>query len=125
MPGILLPDAVEASVNCQICRNKVVTDQDRTKRAAEWQAQAREREQQRIQENERWRAWYQQYLQTPEWRARRQAVLERARGLCEGCRQRPAGKVRHLTYAHAGYELLWELVAVCESCNEACSSTVS
>lgn len=59
-----------------------------------------------------------QYLQSDAWRDKRAAVMDRANGLCEGCRQRPATQVHHLTYAHHGNELLWELVAVCRGCHE-------
>jgi 5-methylcytosine-specific restriction endonuclease McrA len=61
--------------------------------------------------------WYARYLGSPEWAARRRAVLQRARGTCEGCLIRPATQVHHLTYAHVGNELLFELVAVCDKCH--------
>ena len=46
--------------------------------------------------------------------------MERAQGLCEGCRRRPATEVHHLTYEHVGDELLWELKAVCDHCHRRC-----
>jgi 5-methylcytosine-specific restriction endonuclease McrA len=64
------------------------------------------------------RAWYDAYLTSPEWRARREKVMRRANGVCEGCLASRAVHVHHLTYAHVGRELLFELVAVCESCHE-------
>jgi len=60
---------------------------------------------------------YSAYLQTPEWAARRRLVLERANGLCEGCRKLPATDVHHLTYEHMGEEFLFELVALCGGCH--------
>jgi 5-methylcytosine-specific restriction endonuclease McrA len=75
-------------------------------------------EQQRAAEAEEWRQWYQCYLQTDEWRERRQLVFNRARGICEGCRRAPPTQVHHLTYKHAGNEFLWELVAICRDCHE-------
>jgi len=64
-----------------------------------------------------WR-WYSDYLDTDTWRVRRRLVLERAGGLCEGCRKEPATQVHHLTYDHVEHEFLWELVAVCRECHE-------
>jgi 5-methylcytosine-specific restriction endonuclease McrA len=76
----------------------------------------------RLQKRERaeHRRWYDQYLNSPRWRAIRRAVMERAQGLCEGCRRRPATEVHHLTYEHVGDELLWELKAVCDHCHRRC-----
>ncbi len=65
-----------------------------------------------------WWDTYTAYLLTPEWRARRQLVLDRANGWCEGCAARPAVQVHHLNYKHVGHEFLFELVAVCMPCHE-------
>ena len=61
---------------------------------------------------------YAAYRETPEWGAKRGKVLERAQGLCEGCRESPAVEVRPLTYDHIYDEFLFELAAVCRSCHE-------
>jgi 5-methylcytosine-specific restriction endonuclease McrA len=45
-------------------------------------------------------------------------VLQRANGHCEGCGQRKAVQVHHLTYEHVGQEFLWELRAVCSECHD-------
>lgn len=58
------------------------------------------------------------YLRSPAWRARRQAVLFRARGRCEGCGLSDATQVHHLTYDHWKEEFLWELVAICDLCHD-------
>jgi 5-methylcytosine-specific restriction endonuclease McrA len=73
---------------------------------------------QRGAESGAWRQRYESYLQTDEWRERRRLVMQRAGGICEGCRQEPATEVHHLTYKHAGREFLWELVAICRRCDE-------
>jgi 5-methylcytosine-specific restriction endonuclease McrA len=65
-----------------------------------------------------WWRWYDQYLKSTAWRLRRDAVMTRAGGVCEGCRTRPAAQVHHLTYDNVGNEFLWELVAVCMPCHE-------
>jgi len=67
--------------------------------------------------NNEWWTWYNAYLQTTEWRMRRQAVLTRDNYLCQGCRVRRATQVHHLTYDHVGNEFLFELVAICETCH--------
>jgi len=61
---------------------------------------------------------YAEYLETPEWQEKRRLVIERARGICEGCRVRHASQVHHLTYENIGDEFLWQLVAVCRICHE-------
>lgn len=58
------------------------------------------------------------YLKSQAWRARRTAVLARAKGICEGCAGAVATQVHHLTYEHWKNEFLWELVAICEDCHE-------
>jgi hypothetical protein len=65
-----------------------------------------------------WRRRYDAYMNSPEWRAIRGLVLERAGGMCEGCGIRRAVQVHHLTYEHLGDEFLWELRAVCVRCHE-------
>lgn len=61
---------------------------------------------------------YEAYLQTDAWRAKRAEALIRDRGVCRGCFQRPATQAHHLTYAHLGDELLFELISVCNDCHE-------
>jgi hypothetical protein len=65
-----------------------------------------------------WWEWYDDYLKSEEWARRWQKVLERACGICEGCRERRAQHIHHLTYKHAGNELLFELVALCWACHQ-------
>lgn len=69
-------------------------------------------------EREDWFREHDQYLQSPQWRTLRRKVLDRAKNLCEGCRDKPPTQVHHLTYAHWKNEFLWELVAVCDDCHE-------
>jgi 5-methylcytosine-specific restriction endonuclease McrA len=60
---------------------------------------------------------YGDYLRSDHWQDTRRRVLQRANGFCEGCLQRHATQVHHLTYAHIGAEFLWELVAICDICH--------
>jgi 5-methylcytosine-specific restriction endonuclease McrA len=84
----------------------------------EWKERQAELARQRQEENDQWWAWYSDYLQSPEWAARRHKVLTRANWLCEGCRENQAVHVHHTTYTHAGNELLFELVALCQGCHQ-------
>lgn len=72
--------------------------------------------------NERER--YQRYLCSPEWWAKRNAVMERARGLCERC-GREAEQVHHLTYARKYDERLDDLLAICGRCHNAIHNPVA
>jgi hypothetical protein len=60
---------------------------------------------------------YRKYLKSEAWKAKREKVLDRANNWCEGCRERPAEEVHHLTYEHRFYEFLFELVALCPPCH--------
>jgi 5-methylcytosine-specific restriction endonuclease McrA len=65
-----------------------------------------------------WRRRYESHLASPKWRSIRARVMQRARGVCEGCGTADATEVHHLTYKHLGDELLFELVALCSECHE-------
>lgn len=60
---------------------------------------------------------YNRYLASPEWQALRRKVFARADGICEGCAEKPAVQVHHLTYRRFRREMLFDLVAVCEVCH--------
>ena len=64
------------------------------------------------------RDWYHRYLQSPQWQRKRQLVLKRANGICEGCGLNKATQVHHLTYERIGDEMLFDLVAVCDQCHD-------
>lgn len=64
-----------------------------------------------------WPELYADYLKSQEWADRRERVLRRAGYRCEGCQDRPANEVHHLTYDHWGNEFLFELVAMCGECH--------
>lgn len=67
-----------------------------------------------------WFALHAAYLHTPEWKARRKAVLARDRWICRAqlavC-DGHAIEVHHTTYRHWRNEPLFDLVAVCERCH--------
>src|SRR5262249_1531184 len=82
-----------------------------------WQRQWREKEVRSQAEQDRWHEWYEEYLQSDDWWDKRNLVMKRANGLCEGCLDAPATQVHHHTYKHAGNEFMWELVAICDECH--------
>jgi hypothetical protein len=57
------------------------------------------------------------YLQSPQWRQKRQRVLERDNHRCQGCGQQRATQVHHRTYANIYREFLFELISVCDECH--------
>jgi len=61
--------------------------------------------------------WYKKYLSSDDWLKKRDKVLLRAQGICEGCRENEATVVHHTTYEHVGEEFLFELVALCYKCH--------
>jgi hypothetical protein len=61
---------------------------------------------------------YETYMASDAWKAKREKVLRRCKGICEGCEDAPAAQVHHLTYEHFGDELLFELVGVCRQCHD-------
>lgn len=65
-----------------------------------------------------WWRWYNTYLESSVWKEKRRAVLLRAQGVCEGCRNAMATEVHHLTYERVGREPLFDLVAVCKPCHD-------
>ncbi|MGN6556069.1 MAG: HNH endonuclease, partial [Verrucomicrobiota bacterium] len=65
-----------------------------------------------------WQQRYEAYLKSAEWQQKRQLVLARVQGICEGCRSAVATEVHHLTYADVGSEFLFQLVAMCRPCHD-------
>lgn len=61
--------------------------------------------------------WYDGYLKSEEWRARREKVMQRCDGVCEGCGNAKAVQVHHLTYERVGREMLFDLVGICAQCH--------
>jgi hypothetical protein len=62
---------------------------------------------------------YEDYLRTPEWRARRQEALKRAQYRCYLCNtnQSPL-EVHHRTYERLGAEAPEDLYVLCDSCHQ-------
>jgi 5-methylcytosine-specific restriction endonuclease McrA len=84
-------------------------------RRSEWNVVALRHYQQ---QNSTGKLAYDQYLKSPEWRAKSKKVIQRAGGICEGCLERKATQAHHVSYRHIFDEFLWELRAICEPCHE-------
>lgn len=69
-------------------------------------------------DSEKKRNEYSSYISSPAWKIKRQLVMKRAGGKCEGCGFEPAQEVHHLHYNRFGSEMLFDLVAVCKSCHD-------
>lgn len=92
---------------------------DEEKPKAWWAAQQKRWDDARAERHVRFQAWYSAYLLSPEWRARRDAAMNRDQHLCQGCRRKAATQVHHLTYARVGRELLIDLTSLCDECHDA------
>ncbi len=103
---------------CRVCLDATVRRPESERMRAEYERQRLEREAQKAEENEKWWAWYDEYLKSSQWRAVRRRVLDRSGGLCEGCLHEQATEVHHTTYAHVGHEFMWELRAICRTCHD-------
>lgn len=68
--------------------------------------------------NAEWWAWYNRYLESPQWKALRVKVLRRDKFVCQGCGTAGATQVHHLTYKRVGREMLFDLVSVCDTCHD-------
>jgi len=90
----------------------------RNRHEQERAALLRQFQEERESADEEWWRRYKEYLCTSAWGERRELVLRRANGMCEGCLKAQATQVHHLTYKHVTNEFLWELVAVCRDCHE-------
>ena len=62
---------------------------------------------------------YQEYLQTPEWQARRKDALQRAEYRCQTCNASDRIlDVHHRTYERRGHEKPSDLTVLCRDCHE-------
>lgn len=61
---------------------------------------------------------YHEYLQTPEWDAKRQLILARDKHRCRVCNSTEQLNVHHRTYERRGNEDLDDLTTLCQPCHE-------
>lgn len=72
----------------------------------------------RDEESRQWWQKYDEYLDSEMWKKKRKVILERDKGICQGCLSRAAVHVHHLTYEHVFNELAFELVSLCKICHD-------
>lgn len=61
---------------------------------------------------------YHEYLRSPEWQVKREAVLRRDDYKCQICNDTERLHVHHLTYKRKFNEPLYDLVTLCETCHK-------
>lgn len=61
---------------------------------------------------------YTEYLRSDAWKTKRELVLVRCGGVCEGCGLKQAVEVHHTSYQHLFNEFLFELLGLCHPCHE-------
>ena len=64
-----------------------------------------------------WRELYDRYRASSEWKAKRNKVIAREAGQCQGCLDNRISQVHHVTYDRVGCELLIDLVGLCADCH--------
>lgn len=60
---------------------------------------------------------YQEYINSPEWRARAAAVKERDGNWCRVCNSPHRLQVHHRTYERLGHEEDTDLLTMCDGCH--------
>jgi hypothetical protein len=64
-----------------------------------------------------WRLYYNWYLKTPYWGAKREEVLKLCRGICEKCNLRPVVEIHHMNYDTLGAEGMEDIAGLCGWCH--------
>lgn len=129
-PGILKRGSIN-NVTCKACIKSIHRRENDARRAAEEDRKEQESQEREAEEERQWRQAYNEYMKSPTWFAKRQLIMQRANGWCEGCGQASAVQVHHIWYPKdyprqclAGSpvwlkkEKLWSLVAVCLQCHQ-------
>lgn len=86
-----------------------------------WASVSDKRAQQQALGKQQWMQQYNEYLNSPAWKAKRLAVLKRDNYLCQCCLNAYATQVHHKSYQFVdlkGNEPAFDLVAVCVPCHE-------
>jgi 5-methylcytosine-specific restriction endonuclease McrA len=61
---------------------------------------------------------YEQYINSPQWRAKRKALLRKLKPYCRGCYSKQNLQVHHLSYFNLGRESVKDCTVLCEKCHE-------
>lgn len=121
-PGTRFEGSV-AEITCKTCLRSIEASRRHAEMMRQWDADTKARED--LQRE--WWQRYNEYLCSATWRAKRDLVLHRASGACEGCGERRAVQVHHLRYPRdcvpgsaewTAKEKLFDLTAVCLKCHD-------
>lgn len=133
-PKLTRPQYRRQCLTCGACRDNAIPEREikvfaglkpfdaelqkqwEAKRRAYFDRVKREHDERHARHNAEWWAWYTAYLQSPDWARLRSQVLARDGYKCNGCGG-VATQAHHLHYRRVGYELLCDLMAVCEDCH--------
>jgi len=74
-------------------------------------------EEHRARNKHKWRAMYDSYIRSEQWKQKRRQVIQRDGGVCGVCRDAAISDIHHLTYERIGREDLADLVGVCSTCH--------
>lgn len=69
-------------------------------------------------EAKKWPGTYEDYIKSPQWRARRDVALRLAKWRCAKCNRKDRLEVHHNTYERMGCELAKDLDVLCAVCHE-------
>lgn len=84
----------------------------------QWQDRQALSQQAQAEEQSAFWEYYNEHLQSPEWREKCELKMSLTDGLCEGCGKERARHIHHRTYENLGDEFLFELVALCLICHQ-------
>ena len=71
-----------------------------------------------VAESPPFKAWYEEYLRSAEWRARADATKARSGGRCALCNSDKNVQAHHRTYERVGNEDPDDLTALCDGCHD-------
>jgi len=116
-----------AEITCKACKRSLAAKLRVAELRAQWASDDQRRQEDYAAARRQWWAAYDAYLMSAPWRAKRQRVLQRAAGLCEGCGETRATQVHHLRYPRdcapgsdewIAKEKLFDLAAICRRCHD-------
>ena len=71
-----------------------------------------------LKENLTPKQFHEAYLKTGKWAVLRIKALTRDDYTCQGCLEKKAVQVHHITYENIGNEFCFELISLCDDCHE-------
>jgi 5-methylcytosine-specific restriction endonuclease McrA len=116
-PGREVPASLVKVIDCVGCLKLTEHRERREAERAEALARQRAFDEEQARKDREWHAKYDAHLLSDQWVKLRRKVIRRAHGICEGCGERAATQIHHLTYDMLGDEMLFQLVGLCKRCH--------